>query len=120
MKRISELRGEQALDILADLIEPAMEIMTDPEVVALSRAGEQSKAISAAIKNHKQAVITVLALLSDEDPATYDPPLLSLPIKLLEILNDPDVQTVFSGQGQNTEENVSGSATVNIEETAEK
>lgn len=117
MKKLSELKGEAALDILADILEPASEIMTDKEVAFLARGGENVKAVSKAIKNHKKAVIQILAAFEGEDPEKYEPPIMALPIKLLEILNDPDVQTVFSMQGQSTDESASGSATATTGET---
>ena len=103
MRKLSELKGEEALDILADILEPASEIMKDEEMVTLARSGDNVKAVSKAIKNHKKAVIQILAAFDGEDPDKYEPPIMALPIKLLEIFNDPDVQTVFSLQGQSTE-----------------
>lgn len=120
MKKISELRGEQALDVLADILEPAAEIMTDKNVVELVRSEQKLLAIKAAIKDHKKAVLTILAILDGENPYTYDPPLMVLPLKLIEMLNDPDVQAVFSSQGQKKGENASGSAMENIEEIGTK
>ena len=120
MKKISELKGEEGLDVLADILEPASEIMTDKEFIALWRQDKYMKAISKAIKNHKKAVLEVLAVMDGEDPATYQPPFVSIPIKLIEILNDPDVNTVFSAQGQMQDESASGSATVNTEETEKR
>ena len=111
MLKLSELKGEAALDVLADIIEPAADIMADKEIAELYRAGNAPKAISKAIKDHKRAIITILAVLDGEDPETYEPPIMMLPIKLLEILNDPGVQQVFSSQGQNEEKESSGSAT---------
>lgn len=117
MKKLSELRGEQALDALADILEPAAEIMTDRNVVDGVRSGQKLLAIKAAIKEHKKAVLKILAILDGENPDTYNPPLMALPLKLLEVLNDPDVQMVFSSQGQNQEGNASGSATESTEAT---
>lgn len=120
MKKISDIKGEQALDVLADMLEPAAEIMTDRNVVELARSEQKLSAIKAAIKDHKKAVLQVLAILDGENPDTYNPPLMALPLKLLEVLNDPDVQMVFSPQGQNQEGNASGSATESTEATVTK
>lgn len=98
--KLSDLKGEAALDALADLIEPASEIMTDKEVVALFKSGQRTKAISKAIKNHKKAVITILAITEGENPEEYKPSVLSLPAKLLEILNDKEMLDLFQLQGQ--------------------
>lgn len=120
MKKISDIRGEEALDVLADIMEPASEIMTDKDVILLARAGERLRSVSTAIKNHKKAVIEILAILDGEDPEEYEPSLMSLPTKLLEIFNDPTMQQVFSLQGQTQEKNASGSATGSTKGTAKK
>lgn len=95
MKKISEIKGEEAIDILAELIDPIGEIAADKDFIELARGGERTGAVKKALKDHKKSVITILALLDGEDPATYQPSLVSLPMKLLELLNDPDLQLLF-------------------------
>jgi hypothetical protein len=52
--KLSEYKGEQALDMLADLIEPAATIMADKEIANAVRANlPRIKIVKAAIKNHK-------------------------------------------------------------------
>lgn len=116
--KLSEIKGEQALDVMADLVEPIAEIFSDKEVQQIYKAKQPYiKMVKPAIKNHKSAVITILALLDGEDPGKYTKKinLLSLPGKLLEILNDKDLQEVFRSQGQMMDEDVSGSATEDTE-----
>ena len=113
--KLSEIKGEQALDVLADLIEPASEIMTDKMVVASAKNGQKMRAIKLAIKNHKRAVIEILAALDGAEADEYEVNVLTLPAKLLEILNDPLVMGLFTSQGQNLEKTSSGSAMENIE-----
>jgi len=115
MKRLSEFRGEEALDVLVDLIDPATEIMTDKALIELFRASNMAEAAKVAIKNHKKAVLEILARLDGEDPATYAPSLFALPRKLLEIFNDPELVDLFTSQGQKEDQTNSGSATANIE-----
>jgi len=115
--RLSECKGEQALDILADLMEPAVAIMGDKEVVELYRSGAPKiKIIKSAIKNHKKEVVEILALLDGEDPETYVEKIniLTLPMKLLDIFNDRELMDLFQSQGQETETS-SGSATESTE-----
>ena len=72
MKQLSEYRGEQAIDILAELIEPATAIMADKEVAELARSKAPAvKIIKPAIKNHKREVIEILAVLEGEEPEKY-------------------------------------------------
>ena len=114
--KLSDYEGEQALDVLADLIEPAMEIMADKEMAGYMRSNQSAKAVKAAIKNHKKAVIEIMAVLDGADPATYKPKIFDLPIKLLEILNDPELMGLFTSQGQNVTEANFGSAMASTEE----
>lgn len=116
--KLSEYKGEQALDMLADIIEPAAIIMADKEIAAFAKSGMPAiKFVKPIIKNHKKEVIEILAVLNGEDPKRYAEKvnLFTLPKKLLEIINDPDLMSLFSSQGQKMDETSSGSATESIE-----
>lgn len=94
--KLSEYKGEAALDVLADLIEPAVEIFSDKEFSQLIQAKQSAKAAKAAIKGHKKAVLTIMAVIDGEDPETYSPGVFVLPVKLLKILNDPEMMSLFT------------------------
>ena len=115
--RLADYRGEEALDILADLVEPAAAIMADKEIAAIAKSKQPViKVVKPAIKNHKAEVIEIMAILDGEDPKEYAEKvnLFTLPAKLLSLLNDPDLKNLFTLQGQKTE-TFSGSATENTE-----
>ena len=112
--KLSEITGEKAIDVLADILEPASEIVSDNEVTAHYQAGDMLKAIRAALKNHTKAVVEILAYTEGESPETYKPNVLSLPAKLLEILTDPAIVDLFQLQSQESRTS-SGSAMVNTE-----
>lgn len=129
MKRLSEFRGEEALDVLADLLDPATEIMTDGDLVSLFReraAARKSKdfsrdatlvadAAKIALKKHPKAVLCIMARLEEVDPETYNPSLVQLPKMLVELFNDPELLDLFPSQGQIEVQTNSGSAMVNTE-----
>ena len=103
--KLSEIKGERALDVLADLIEPVAEILSDKEIVAILQSGKApAKAIKLALKNHKRAVLDMMAAIDGEDPETYQPSLFVLPKRLLDLLNDPEVQKLFSSQEMTSDE----------------
>jgi hypothetical protein len=116
--KLSDYRGEKALDILADLIEPASKIFGDKEVAQSYQSGNKLKCVKVAIKNHKKEVIELLAVLDGEDAKTYEEKvtIFTVPIKLLQILNDPELMQAFSSQGQMGDATSSGSVSENIEE----
>lgn len=114
MRKLSEIKGEGAFDILADLIDLIGEIAEDKTFVALIRAGQKTKAIKHALKTHKKALIRAMAILEGENPDTYSPSFLRLPAMLLEVFNDPELVALFPSEQTVTS---SGSATENTEAT---
>lgn len=109
--KLSEYKGEQALDILADIVEPAASIFADAEVRQIFESGQPKlKAVRTIIKRHKPQVMEILAALDGEDPATYNPGLFTLPLRLIEILNDPELASFFEQQSQIADGASSGSA----------
>ena len=113
--KLSEYRGEEALNVLADLIEPAGEIMSDKEIGEVFKQN-RFKAIGLAIKNHKKAVMQILATMDGVPVDDYKCNVFSLPVKILEILNDPEMIQLFQYQGQTGDAKSSGSASVNTED----
>ena len=113
--KLSEYQGESALDILADLIEPAGEIMTDKEIGEVFKKN-RFKAIGLAIKNHKNAVMKIMATMDGVPVEEYKCNVFTLPVKILELLNDPDIVQLFTYQGQTGDADSSGSASENTEE----
>lgn len=103
--------NEEALELFADLLEPAGEIIGDEEVKRYFRENERMKAVKCAIKNHKAAIIEILARLDGEEPENYKVGVFTLPAKVINLLNNEDIQVLFTGQGQNGEGASSGSVT---------
>lgn len=96
MRKLSEIKGEEALETLAEIIEPAAEIFTDETVKkALTEGKNKLEAVKVVLKNHKKAVIAVMAALEGITVEEYQPPLLALPTMLMEVLNDPELQKLF-------------------------
>lgn len=83
--KLSDVRGERTLDVIADLIGPIAEIASDEEVVALFRREKVPegveprdffvkrvrKAAPVLLKGHKQQVIQILAAIEGTDPEEY-------------------------------------------------
>jgi len=102
--KLSEIKGEKAIDAMADLMEPLAIIFAD-KVVQESVKSKEPKMIlcKKILKGHKNEVIQIMAILDGEDPETFEVSLLTLPMKLLEIFNDPEVQSLFTSQDQSAE-----------------
>lgn len=117
--RLSDFENEKALDALADLLDPLSVILTDEEIKKLYNAkASKLKIVQALLRSHSKEVIHVLAILDDVPVEEYRVNLLTLPIKLMQLLNDPEIQEVFTSQGQKNTETSSGSAMETIEDGA--
>lgn len=113
--KLSEYQGEAALDLLANLIEPAGEIMSDKEIGEVFKEN-RFKAIGLAIKNHKKTLIQIMATMDGVPVDEYKCNVFTLPVKILELLNAPELVQLFPSQGQTGDANSSGSASENTEE----
>lgn len=115
--KLSEYKGEEALDLLADLIEPAGEIFGDSEFVKLIQSdAPKTTIVKALLKRHKKSVIEILAAIDGVPAEDYSCNVLTLPLKVLEVINDKDLISLFQSQGQTMGAMSSGSATANTEE----
>ena len=117
--KLSAYKDEAALDLLADLIEPASEILGDKSVVEAASSGNAWRAVSLAIKHHKKSVMSVLAALDGVPVEEFHCNVMTLPTKLIELLNDPDIAQLFSFAGQTEDQTPSGSHTENTEADAQ-
>lgn len=115
MMKLSDYKGEEALDLIVEILEPITKIMSDKEIAEAYQKVSKLEAIKIAIKNHKKEVIEILAILDGANPAEYEINIFTLPIKILEILNDPELIKLFGLQGQTGGAISSGSVSENIE-----
>ena len=124
--KLSDYKGEEALDVLADIIEPITFILADKDIQKMKEEAEKNKKplpmisyVKPAIKNHKAEIIQILARLENQTPEEYKETLslATLPVQVLEFINDPEIQKLFISQSQTlTEASASsGSATENTE-----
>jgi ribonuclease D len=124
--RLSDYKGEEALDVLADIIEPLTFIIADDDIQKLIEESQNKdkkvpmiKYVTPAIKNHKPEIIQILARLQNQSVEEYKESLslVTLPMQVLEFINDPEIQKFFTSQSQSlgTPSASSGSATENTE-----
>lgn len=114
--KLSEIKGERALEVLVDLIDPVTLIAADEEIVNTYKSkAPKILLIKKLIENHKKEVLTMLAILNGEDPATYEPSLIELPKMLLDLVQDEELMNLFTSQNQKMGSVSSGSAMENIE-----
>lgn len=121
--KISDFKGEKALDFIGDIIEPTSKIFSDDVVRSLftpEKNGEKKNKAAIAkhiCKEYSTEVIEILAAMDGVTSEDYSGNPLTILKQVFEILNDPDLMSVFISSEQKTEKKSSGSATENTEET---
>lgn len=100
--RLSEIKGDKAFEVLADLLTPIKALVLDDEV---RKAAEVTymDGIQIALRKHPKELKAILAILDLQDPEDYDISLATLPRKVTEIINDPDLRDLFMSQSQETD-----------------
>lgn len=115
-RKLSDIKGEEAIDVLADILEPVTAIMADEQVRnAVNAKLPTIKIVQLALKTHKKDIVKILAVMDGQDAENYEVNLLELPARILEILNDETIMSLFTSQGQMMESERSGSAVENTE-----
>lgn len=89
--KLSEIKGTAAIDAIADIIDPVMAILSDEEVQAEIKSGKpKAMLVKPILKKKKAEVLEILAIINGEDPTTFKPSLIELPIMLIRLLNEID------------------------------
>lgn len=96
MRKLSEIKGEEALDVLAEILEPIVTIANDDEV----RAGFETniaKCVAVALKKYKKEILQIFASVNGKsvEETCEEIDILSLPTYIIEILNEPEIQSLF-------------------------
>jgi len=120
--RLSEIKGEDALDVIAEILDPAATILADAEVKAVIESRKPYIIIAKTIlSRQKKAILEVLAVLNRKDPKEFKPSLIELPIMLIHLLEDiaenQELMSLFQSQNPMMESVSSGSVTENTKET---
>lgn len=122
MRKISDYKDEEALDLLADIIEPASNIFADDKVKNAFKGSKDKSMIKVAkviIENHKGDIMEILAKLDGKKREDFHCNVLTLPIAVLQILQDKELVDFFSYAVENAGKSVSIDAMGNIGVTGE-
>lgn len=103
--RLSEIRGTDAIDVIADIIDPITIIIADKEVQKALKSNKPKLLIAKIIlKRQKDAIMEILAVINREDPKTFKPSLIELPVMLVQLIEDvmenKDLMSLFHSQEQ--------------------
>ena len=114
--KLSEIKNEQAIEVLADMFDPIIEIASDENVVSAARGNNKVLMVKVILKEHSRAVFELMALSEGVPVDEYECDVLTLPMKLLDLFNRPELGFLFQSQGQKMGETSFGSATENTKD----
>jgi len=97
MRKLSEVKGEEALNVLAEILEPIVTIANDEEV----RAGfdtNVAKCVSVALKKYKGEIMDIFAAINGKtvEETADEIDLLSLPSYIIDVLSEPAIKRLFT------------------------
>lgn len=97
MRKLSEVKGEEALDVLAEILEPITVIANDEDV----KAGFDTniaRCVSVALKKYKKEILAIFASINGKtvEETCEEIDLLSLPSYIVDVLADPVVRRLFT------------------------
>ena len=95
--KLSEIKGEKAIEVFADLLEPVGKMLTDGEIKGLiEQDAPKVEIVQKLLKNHSKEVIEMMAILDDVPVEEYEVNFVTLPAKLIELFNDEAVTELFT------------------------
>lgn len=115
--KLSEIKGkDRSFDVLCDLIDPVQQIVEDGTFFQKIEGKTQLGIIKILLKEYRDPIVQIMAILDGVPVEEYEVNLLSLPKKIMEILSDDVVMSLFP-YAEQTDKAVtpSGSASENIE-----
>ncbi|MBQ9041416.1 MAG: hypothetical protein IJ111_01210 [Eggerthellaceae bacterium] len=117
--RLSDIKGERTLEVIADLVDPIANIAMDEEAAAMFKGikpadGESDnqafvnrmrKAIPALLKTHKDDIVAILATVKGVSPDEFvaEMSLSSLIADVVELLSDEEFTSFLSSQQETAE-----------------
>lgn len=99
MRKLSEIYGDEAVDVLAELLDPAFVIMNDKEFRAIFENHEPVVNVARYIvKNYRSEAMHLLTVLSGEEE--YKPSVIGLIKDVASLFEDEELIDFFDSQAQ--------------------
>lgn len=123
MKKLSEFKDDEAMDVLAEILDPMVNMMKNKDFVLALRGDRQKEirpnrveAIKIAITDHRSDVVKIMAVLNETPVEEFHYNLLTLPQMMVEMFNDKELMDFFGYQSEKDSQIPFGSAMENSEE----
>lgn len=114
--KLSDFKDEEALDVLADLVEPATRIFSNKKLLtAINNGKNKLELAKIAIQSNKREVLEMLAILSGKPREEFHCTIPSILKQFTEMLADEELLDFLSSVEQTKETLDSISASENTE-----
>ena len=116
--RLSEFKDEKAIEVVADLLEPIYNIVSN-EANAEAKDEAKDKGVlpfaAAMLKNSAKDVMAMLAILDDKDPKEYHCNAATVLGDIVNMLSDDELLQLFGLQSETLTSAGSASANTEVE-----
>jgi hypothetical protein len=114
--KISEIRDEKAVEVLADSMEPIIRLCKNAEVYKAAQSNVSIELAKSMVKADPKAVLEILAICNQVPIEENHPTPFEILRDLAGILTDPAISSLFFSQEPKAVATASGSATENTTE----
>ena len=101
--KLSEYTNEDALEVLADILEPASMIITDEQFKKSFETDPVFKCASYLLKAHKKEIISILAIIKGVPVKEYRANIFTMTKDVVELLSDKELMDFLSELGIQTD-----------------
>lgn len=115
MKKLSDYKGEEAIELWANILDPVIEIVGDKEIAGMIRAKAPIIVVARKAIEEYRKEVSELLLAIDSTPLDGLNIVTRLASVINEIGNDEEIKSFFGLSAGKTGEIPSGSATENTE-----
>ena len=113
----TKLENEEAVEALADMLEPAATICADQKIQAMVKNSKPPILIASEImKAYPEQIVAIMAASEGRTIKEYKVSIPGIIKKLIDLLNDKEFMSFFTSQAQTTEQILSGKPTESTEE----
>lgn len=120
MRKLSEIKNEDALAVLAKILTPVMTICADKGFEKVWNTQNKIGMVQYVCENHPKPIIDILAALNETPRDKYEANIVEIPTQVFTIFNDEAMMNFFQSQGLKISGISFGSAMANTEETEQK
>lgn len=94
---LREMTDREAMEATAELLDHIEAIAADKEFIqAYREKGGKLKAVKILITKYREEALRIISIIEGVDTSTYKWNLLTLPMKVLSVLNDPEISQLFT------------------------